>query len=245
MLAAAASGRGQHVRLELNIPAFEVQVVRSDTVVRRFPVAVGMASDPTPVGEFAITEVTWHPWWHPPQRPWAEKDTVLPPGPDNPMGVVKLLIGGLYFLHGTPFETTVGHAASHGCIRMRQTDAVELARLVLRLQPPGATPDADLVEVPAGTVVRPLSEPVPMSVIYATITVAGDSLHLYPDIYGRRGGSALSEALAVLSASGVDTLAVNRTLLSDALRRSARRQVAIPLAALSAYERKSRDGRRD
>jgi murein L,D-transpeptidase YcbB/YkuD len=36
-----------------------------------------------------------------------------------------------YFIHGTEDEESIGRAASHGCIRMRNEDAIALARLVM------------------------------------------------------------------------------------------------------------------
>jgi len=228
------AAQGGDVRLELNVPAYRLEVLRGDSVVRRFRVSVGMRSDRTPLGEFAVTEVTWNPWWHPPNREWARKDTVTPPGATNPMGVVKLLIGGLYFVHGTPFEASIGLAASHGCVRLRNADAIELARILLRAQPYDALLDSagDLVQVPAATLVRPLITRVPTSVGYALVEVSADSLTLYPDVYRLRRGEPIDEVLDALLRAGVDTAMVNRVVLDSLVRRSVRRATSAPLSLL-------------
>jgi murein L,D-transpeptidase YcbB/YkuD len=226
--------QGGDVRLELNVPAYRLEVLRDDSVIRRFRVSVGMRSDPTPLGEFAVTEVTWNPWWHPPDREWARKDTVTPPGATNPMGVVKLLIGGLYFVHGTPFEATIGLAASHGCVRLRNADAIELARILLRVQPYGGLLESagDLVQVPATTLVRPLITRVPILVRYALVEVSADSLTLHPDLYHLRRGTPTDDAFNALVRGGVDTARVNRAVLDSLARRSARRETSVPLSRL-------------
>ncbi|MFI5312104.1 MAG: L,D-transpeptidase [Gemmatimonadales bacterium] len=229
-----AGRQGDGIRLELNVPAFRLDVVRGDSVVRRFPVAVGMRGDPTPLGEFLVGEVTWNPWWYPPKSAWAAKDTVMPPGPSNPMGMVKLSIGGLYFLHGTPFTASIGHAQSHGCVRMRDGDAIELARIVLGVQPRRITRDTmdDLNRVPGATLVRTLAMPVPVAVRYALVEVFADSLHLYPDVYRRSRGGLAGVALEALARAGVDTFAVDRDALDSLLKRSARRMTTAPLPVL-------------
>ena len=98
-----------------------------------YPVAVGTSKHPTPRGSFAITRVIWNPRWVPPDSEWArDKKPVEAGDPANPMGRVKLFFREpTYFLHGTNDETSIGRAASHGCIRMRNDDIVALARLVM------------------------------------------------------------------------------------------------------------------
>ena len=107
------------------MPAFRLDVLADTQVIRSFAIAVGMRRYPTPIGDFAISDVQWNPWWNPPASPWAEKDTITPPGPGNPMGKVKLPLGSLLFVHGTPLTASIGKAASHACIRMRNADAID------------------------------------------------------------------------------------------------------------------------
>lgn len=225
---------GQELRIDLNIPSYRVEVLRGDSLVRTFRVAVGLRTDPTPTGDFAITEVTWNPWWRPPHRAWARRDTVMPPGSDNPMGIVKLSIGNMYYLHGTPFAASIGHMASHGCIRMRQRDAIELAHLVLASQPDsvgGAKPGAT-APIPSETVTDELAVGVPVRVRYALAEVRRDSLHLYPDIYRTGRANLLNESLAALAGAGVDTARVNRARLRTLMASSAKRHVKVAVASV-------------
>src|SRR5689334_1363204 len=100
------------------------------TEVKRYSVAVGAKSHPTPMGHFAVRHIVWNPDWHPPDAAWAKGKKPLPAGhPDNPMKVVKIFFSEPdYYIHGTDDEDSIGEAASHGCIRMDESDAAALAR---------------------------------------------------------------------------------------------------------------------
>jgi lipoprotein-anchoring transpeptidase ErfK/SrfK len=86
--------------------------------VASFPVAVGMAAYPTPLGSYSIRAKTRNPWWYPPDAPWAEGAQPVPPGPGNPLGTRWMGLGGGVGIHGTYNSGSIGSAASHGCIRM-------------------------------------------------------------------------------------------------------------------------------
>ena len=93
-------------------------------VVRTFGVATGMAAYPTPLGSFTIRRMARNPWWYPPRSEWAEGASPIPPGPGNPLGTrwMGLSVGGVG-IHGTPDAASIGYSASHGCIRMRISEA--------------------------------------------------------------------------------------------------------------------------
>lgn len=220
------------LRVELNIPAFRIDVLRDTLVVASFDVAVGTREFPTPRGEYAITEITWNPWWYPPPSEWAKDDTVTPPGPRNPMGRVKLRLAAAYYIHGTPLEQSVGSAASHGCLRMRNADAIALARLLQESQGL-ATSDAELERLFTTRTSRvvPLDS-IPVSLVYRTAVVTNDTLVLHPDIYGLRA-SREADAREALAAVGVDTAAIDRTALSAVVKASRVRAVRVPLDSIA------------
>ena len=98
--------------------------------VKKYNIAVGSKKHPTPMGHFVVRHIVWNPAWHPPDAKWAKGKTAKPPGhPDNPMKVVKIFFQEPdYYIHGTDDEESIGSAASHGCIRMAESDAFALAR---------------------------------------------------------------------------------------------------------------------
>jgi hypothetical protein len=89
-----------------------------------FGVATGQAIYPTPLGQFEIVDKQENPWWYPPDSPWAQGLSPVPPGPGNPLGTrwMGLSAPGVG-IHGTPDAASIGYSASHGCIRMRIPDA--------------------------------------------------------------------------------------------------------------------------
>lgn len=98
--------------------------------VRRYSIAVGTRKHPTPMGRFVVSHLVWNPKWIPPDAPWAKgKEPAEPGAPDNPMRAVKIFFQEPdYYIHGTNDPESIGDAASHGCIRMAEDDAVDLAR---------------------------------------------------------------------------------------------------------------------
>ena len=93
-------------------------------VVRKFGVATGQASFPTPLGSFEIVRKQENPWWLPPDSDWAEGAEPIPPGPGNPLGTRWMgLSTPAVGIHGTPDAASIGYSASHGCIRMLVPEA--------------------------------------------------------------------------------------------------------------------------
>lgn len=211
------------VRLVLNIPAYRLDVLRDEVIVRSFPVAVGMPRYPTPTGEFTIDRIVWNPWWYPPDREWARGERITPPGPSNPMGRVKLLMEGPYYLHGSPYRNSMGTAASHGCVRMLDESAIELARLV---QEATGAPISDAAVDSLTTRTRrtrtvTLPAPVPVHIVYEVAEMRGDTLLLHRDVYQRGTPATLDRALTALRTAGVDSSRLDLALL-DSLARAAR-----------------------
>jgi len=112
----------------------KILVVRiGATDVRHYDIAVGTKSHPTPMGRFVVRHLVWNPAWVPPNAGWAKGKKPASPGdPKNPMRAVKIFFQEPdYYIHGTNDEDSIGYAASHGCIRMAEADAVDLARYLM------------------------------------------------------------------------------------------------------------------
>ncbi len=91
---------------------------------KRFGVATGQSSYPTPTGRFSIVTMQRNPWWYPPDSDWAKDEKPVPPGPGNPLGTRWMGISSPGVgMHGTPDAASIGYSASHGCIRMRIPEA--------------------------------------------------------------------------------------------------------------------------
>lgn len=101
-----------------------------------YAATIGSEHDPLPIGDWKIEGVGRNPDFHyNPALFWDAKpgDTkaTIKPGPNNPVGVVWIdLSKSHYGIHGTPEPSRVGHTTSHGCIRLTNWDAMELASMV-------------------------------------------------------------------------------------------------------------------
>jgi lipoprotein-anchoring transpeptidase ErfK/SrfK len=120
-------------RLDVDIAARRVTLLDDDRQVASYPIAVGTARWPTTPGEWSVTQVVWNPEWIPPKdEAWAESAEREAPGAaDNPLGRVQLIYDPPRTIHGTNEPASIGKAASHGSIRMRNADAAKLARQVM------------------------------------------------------------------------------------------------------------------
>jgi lipoprotein-anchoring transpeptidase ErfK/SrfK len=87
-------------------------------------VSVGTALSPSPTGEFQIINRLANPtYYHP--------GTVIPPGEGNPIGPRWIGLSQKGFgIHGTNQPRSIGHAASHGCIRLNNRDVVQFFAMV-------------------------------------------------------------------------------------------------------------------
>jgi lipoprotein-anchoring transpeptidase ErfK/SrfK len=108
---------------------FRLRLFKSFRYVKRYGVAVGAPGYSTPAGRFSITNKAVDPAWSAPDAPWAGayRNEVVPGGsPENPLKARWLGIFGGVGIHGTAAEYSIGTRASHGCIRMRVADVVDL-----------------------------------------------------------------------------------------------------------------------
>ncbi|MBD2461738.1 L,D-transpeptidase [Oscillatoria sp. FACHB-1407] len=102
-----------------------VYLYQGDRVLASYPVAIGRSDTPTPTGRFQVFQMIENPRW---QNPWTGE--VTPPGPNSALGVRWIgftrMPNGIIGFHGTPTLSSIGRAASNGCVRMRNEDVVAL-----------------------------------------------------------------------------------------------------------------------
>jgi L,D-transpeptidase ErfK/SrfK len=106
--------------------------------VLTYPIGIGRVGWETPLGETTVVSKARDPhWWVPAsvRKEHAEMGnplpSVVPPGPDNPLGnrVLKLDMPG-YLIHGTNQPYGVGMRVSHGCVRLYPENIEFLYELV-------------------------------------------------------------------------------------------------------------------
>lgn len=222
--------------LVLNVPAYRLDVFEGDERIRSYEVAVGQRGHRTPAGSYAISRIVWNPWWHPPASKWARGRKPVPPGPSNPMGRVKLDFRDLYYVHGTPERQSLGQPASHGCVRMRNEDVIELARLVHG----HATPDVSeqeiqlLLEQSRRTRAFRLARRVPFRVVYQVVEVRAGVLQIHPDVYRLAGRTLKERVIQLLLAEGYQPAELDESRLQEIVERGVTQPVSVPLDSLLA-----------
>ncbi|MDX2215090.1 MAG: L,D-transpeptidase [Oculatellaceae cyanobacterium bins.114] len=112
-----------HVVLKLG--QRRVYLYQGDRVLASYPVAIGRSDTPTPTGQFQVFQLIENPRW---QSPWTGE--VTPPGPNSALGLRWIGFArrpnGIIGFHGTPTLSSIGQAASNGCVRMRNADVIAL-----------------------------------------------------------------------------------------------------------------------
>lgn len=97
--------------ITVNVSSRQLTLFRDGSPVKSYPVGVGKMLTPTPVGTYHIVNKV--------------------PNPGGPFGVMWMgLSRPHYGIHGTNNPASIGHYVSHGCIRMYNSDVLELARWV-------------------------------------------------------------------------------------------------------------------
>lgn len=120
--------------LVVNLPELLVYQFHMGVYQRRYAVAVGKPSWPTPTGSYTIVDKRENPTWNVPESIQEEMEEMgleviekVPPGPNNPLG--KYWIGTSaegVGLHATNRPWSVGQYVSHGCMRMLPDEIAQL-----------------------------------------------------------------------------------------------------------------------
>ncbi len=135
-----------HFNTAIKVKATSVVVKKSERtvtalngrgkVIAQFPASTGSEHDPLPIGDWKVTTVHYNPTFsYNPDLFWdagsTQAKTLIAAGPRGPVGVVWIGISKEHYgMHGTAIPSGIGHTQSHGCIRLTNWDAMELAKTV-------------------------------------------------------------------------------------------------------------------
>lgn len=201
------------MRIRINIPATKMDVFKDGALAASYPISVGALAYKSPTMKNQLKQLVWNPSWiPPPDSPWAAGLKTEPPGPHNPLGPVKMPLDQGIRIHGTNKDNSVGRAASHGCFRMHNNDAAELAWLIQT----NLTDKTDesfrntYAKNRTHTYVVNLMAPVEVDVVYESIEIADNTLIIHPDLYGRNGHTK-DRIVAALSSQGIQESDIHPT----------------------------------
>jgi len=129
-------------RIEIDKTKGELRAYAADKVIAVYPATVGSTERPAPSGDWKVRTVataatyTFDPSRLSFQAKGGTEETpvgklTVPAGPNNPIGTTWIdLTKDTYGIHGSPDPRLVGKRASHGCVRLTNWDAQELAKAV-------------------------------------------------------------------------------------------------------------------
>lgn len=164
-----ASARNAGLSFTVDRSERKLYVRQGQRLIRVHDVAVGQDRYPTPLGFWLFHQVDINPDWNPPPgRDWTRRARYTPPGhPDNPMGRARLIFDRPYTIHGTDDLASLGRAASHGSIRIANSVAIELARLLLKEGRAwrGRRWFREMLRQPTRMYPIPLARPVPILIV--------------------------------------------------------------------------------
>ena len=231
-------------RVIVNAPAYRMDVFEAGRLVKTYKIAIGYPEFPLPTGLRKARTIIFNPTWTPPDEPWVAKMKDVSPGKKveagsrlNPLGPIKIPIGGPSLIHGGKAPAKLGKFGSHGCVGLTTPQIREFSKQLAGLGGTTLT-DAEMngyARAKTETKELKLKEPIPVELRYETITVEDGSLHIYRDVYDQNTNT--EESLrAVLEAYGVkleDLTGDERTQVLEALARMSGNSTASSTTASS------------
>lgn len=110
-----------------------VYLYKNTKVEKKYRCAIGTRSYPTPTGNFKIVQKRYRPTWvNPAPNGWGSNmPSSIGPGARNPLGLraLNLNVSGIR-IHGTTKISSIGTAASHGCVRLTNKNVIDLYKRV-------------------------------------------------------------------------------------------------------------------
>ncbi|WP_040325899.1 L,D-transpeptidase family protein [Aurantimonas manganoxydans] len=106
------------------------------SLIAAYPSTIGSSDTPSPSGVVQVNRIAFDPnYTYNPKVNFKQgsndKVLTIPPGPNGPVGTIWIALSKpTYGIHGTPEPSKIGKTNSHGCVRLTNWDATELAKMV-------------------------------------------------------------------------------------------------------------------
>jgi lipoprotein-anchoring transpeptidase ErfK/SrfK len=193
-------------RIIVNIPAFRMDLFRDGTLVKTYKIGIGYPEFPLPRGFRKAELIIFNPTWTQPNESWASNpgEVVAAGAPGNPLGPIKIPIGGANLIHGGKPLAKIGNFASHGCVGLTNAQVKDFAKVLADATNTQLTSQTMLsyLRRPTRTQVVKLAQIVPVELRYETILAQDGKLHIYRDVYNQKTNTE-ENLRAVLEANGI------------------------------------------
>jgi lipoprotein-anchoring transpeptidase ErfK/SrfK len=180
-------------RVVVNIPAFRMDVFREGSLLKSYKIGIGYPQFPLPTGFRKAEMIIFNPTWTQPNESWASNPgEVVPAGAaGNPLGPIKVPIGGANLIHGGKDLWKIGTFASHGCVGLTNGQVKDFAKVLAKATDTELKEDtmAWYLKRRSLTQVVKLARLVPVELRYETIVIEDGKLHIYRDVYNKKGNT--------------------------------------------------------
>ena len=193
-------------RIVVNIPAFRMDIFRDGTLLKSYKIGIGYQEFPLPTGFRKAEMIIFNPTWTQPNESWASNPGAVVPAGDkgNPLGPIKVPIGGANLIHGGKALAKIGTFASHGCVGLTNDQVKEFAQVLAEATSTELKPEriAAFLKKKTRTQVVKLSKIVPVELRYETMVIQNGQLHVYRDVYSKNTNTE-ENLRAAFDANGV------------------------------------------
>src|SRR5438067_13924990 len=119
-------------RIIVNIPAFRMDVFRDGALLKSYKIGIGYQQFPLPTGFRKAEMIIFNPTWTQPNESWAsDTGAITSAGASgNPLGPIKIPIGGANLIHGGKALAKIGTFASHGCVGLTNDEVKDFAKIL-------------------------------------------------------------------------------------------------------------------
>ncbi|HEX7721238.1 MAG TPA: L,D-transpeptidase family protein [Pyrinomonadaceae bacterium] len=219
-------------RIVVNIPAFRMDVFRDGALLKSYRIGIGYQQFPLPTGFRKAEMIIFNPTWTQPNESWASNPgEVVPAGASgNPLGPIKIPIGGANLIHGGKVLAKIGTFASHGCVGLTNDEVKDFAKVLAEATNTELREDSmvSFLKKRNRTQVVKLTKLVPVELRYETIVIQDGQLHVYRDVYNKNTNTE-ENLRAAFEASGASF---------DSLSEDAKTQTTEAVNAMSLHPKK-------
>jgi len=207
-------------RIIVNIPAFRMDVFRTGALLKSYKIGIGYQQFPLPTGFRKAEMIIFNPTWTQPNESWASDPGLVVPAGDrgNPLGPIKIPIGGANLIHGGKALAKIGTFASHGCVGLTNDEVKDFATVLANASNTELKEDTiqSFLKKRTRTQVVKLDKLVPVELRYETIVIQDGQLHVYRDVYNKNTNTE-ENLRSAFEANGVSFDSLNEDAKTQAL----------------------------
>jgi lipoprotein-anchoring transpeptidase ErfK/SrfK len=210
-------------RVVVNIPAYRMDLFNQGKLVKTYKIGIGYPEFPLPTGIRKAKQLIVNPSWTPPDEPWVKgkvhpHEKVEPGSKLNPLGPIKIPIGGPSLIHGGKRPDRLGNFASHGCVGLTDQGIEDFAVQISSLagKPLSLADLKGYEKNKTETKSVDLAQEIPVELRYETIVVENGTLKIFRDVY-ERGTNTEENLRRVLQTAGTSLDQLDEQMRKDIL----------------------------